>query len=452
MTTLTEEIYFELTEGPPGPDELDEIMKKYGHSKGPLYLALGKATETLQGKLKTVFQQCLERSQENQHQAQVSEDLQKENADLDLEISSKGKELSSLEGEIESSKPLLNQAEKLKKLGFGPVELQHLQEMLVEVSELVGSKSEKAVQTFFGQVEIYAKLMGLQSELKATQVAGGTAKAKAQHWQAEANAAEAKSKVRLTSIKLIEKLLAEGIKEGDLPVWSAILSKSSVAPEELEKSLEKYSGLEKLCQDRTICSKKLESQVQNLTSQVKALMAEREQIAAAIEDLRKTALAEMDALSQETLTAIKTLGKNSGQAVESIREKTVIEVDSVSKTALANIQALVDKSAEYVALERQVAKLAEELALARAIRTQNPADWKDVSRQSVRGFLNGILIWSRLDVSRNPRMSPPTNSLSYKLSYFDWTPATLDEVLEWALAGTYTEQERNMLVSHSFLR
>ena len=47
-------------------------------------------------------------------------------------------------------------------------------------------------------------------------------------WQAESKIAEAKCKARKTSIEFADKLIAQGIKQNDLPHWDRIILKAGI--------------------------------------------------------------------------------------------------------------------------------------------------------------------------------------------------------------------------------
>ena len=54
MTTLTETYCHELLDAVGHPDQVEVVLKRHGHSKGPLYIALAQATTSLTERLNAV--------------------------------------------------------------------------------------------------------------------------------------------------------------------------------------------------------------------------------------------------------------------------------------------------------------------------------------------------------------------------------------------------------------
>jgi len=307
MTTLTNTITQELLDAVDNPAELDAVLKKHSHSKGPLYHAVAQATTRLQQQLRddsTEISQIRAKGKELRDQAHTLENHCRE-----LEV--KGQSLEEKTRQAEASlvkvNELLDQVKALRGLGFGPDELSRLHDLLAGIATSQGTKPENAVGAFFRHVSQYESIVSLEMGKKQAEIARDKAKAEAERWQAEAKAAEAKAKARKTTIDFADKLLAQSVKEGDIPHWTLILSKGGVNPECLVLALEQFSSLENLCKDRQEQVKKLETQVKELTSQLEALNEERQQVSAAIGAIRETALAEIERTAQETLQDLNSL-------------------------------------------------------------------------------------------------------------------------------------------------
>jgi hypothetical protein len=448
LKTITKTITGKLLDGIHNPDGLQSVLQEYSHNKGPLYIALSEATSVMTQRLTITEQQYKEQETKLQELQQLLQETGQKLQSLDKQVTFQGSKLASLQIKVQESTTLLDKVKILTGLGFGLDELTKLQIILVDIKASEGNTPEKAVKHFFNKVNTYQKVAALDSQKQAAETAAKKSKANAEKWQAQAKAAEAKAKARQTSINLTEKLITQGIKENDLPQWEGILAKAGVPPEKLAEALTKFSSFEKLCQDRQEYAWKLETQIGNLTAQVKALSEERQQVTAAIADLKEKALDEIEDISKQTLDIVGLQSQNAKNSMESIRQETVMELESVSKVVLQNMQALLEKSAEYSILERQAASLAEEIAMVRGFTSQDEKYWKQVSREVIRKLLGGMIVWCRVDSTNNARLSPPTNSLSSKLMYYEWSAASLAEVLEWAMTVTYTEAERKMLTGH----
>ncbi len=416
MNTLTNEITQELLDAVGNPAGLEAVFQQHSHSKGPFYHALAQATASLTERFSTLAQKCKEAEKEYQQRQQQAKGTKQELASLEQGRAAKAKELAALEGQVKGKKELLDQAGALGGLGFGLGELAELHDMLAKVAASQGAKPEEAADLFFKEVERYQGIVSLELEAKRAGVAASKAKAEADRWQAEANAAEAKAKARKTSIDIAEKLLAQGVKESDLPQWTRILARAGVVPEGLAQALEQFASLEKLCHERQQQAEKLGGQVKELTSQVKALIEERQQVSAAI---------------------------------GAVRDKALAEIECTSRKTLQNLDALMVKTAEYRELERQAATLEHEIALARAFNSQEPGQWKQLPRRAVQELLTGLVLWSRADASHNPLLSSPPSYLSPQAYFYSVGSLRLEDVLVWALSGLLTEQERKALTGRA---
>jgi chromosome segregation ATPase len=275
-----------------------------------------------------------------------------------------------------------------------------------------GKKPQQAIGAFFDRVNSYKALLSLEGQVKSAAIAVKKAKAEVEQWQAEAKAAEAKCKARKISIDLTEKILAQGVKASDLPEWTHILSKVNISPNHLAEEVNKFSSVEKLCQARLEKAKELEKQIPKLSSQVEALTTERDNVSAAIVALRDSCLSQIDGF------AIKTQ---------------------------EYMAALMNKAADYGELKEKAAALSQEMALAIAIRELKPELWSKVSIEIIRNLLRAILIWCSSDTKNNLELKSPPDSLSDKLTIYSWKRVYLYEILQWALGGLFTDEEKDAL-------
>lgn len=328
MPTITKTITEELLNAVGDPAELEKVIHERSNSKGPFYMALAEATTLIVGRLKGISEKYRETEKGYQELVGKAHKSEEENKELDQKLATKNNDIALLEKKLEERKTLLDQAMALGGLGFGPDELGKLHGILSQIAASQGVKQEEAVSIFFHEVDRYEKLVFLELEAARIKTAVDKAQAEAEKWQAQSQSAEAKCRARKSSIEVVEKLLAQGIKEGDIPQWTRVLAKANVTPESLAQSLEKYSSLQKLVQGRQDQADKLEGQINQLSAQVKTLGAEREAIIAAI---------------------------------AAVREKALTEVDHASKTVQKSMDSLTNKTEERVELERQGARRQKEL-------------------------------------------------------------------------------------------
>jgi len=292
-------------------------------------------------------------------------------------------------------------------LGFGLGELAELHDMLVKVAASQGAKPEEAADLFFKEVERYQGIVSLELEAKRAGVAASKAKAEADRWQAEAKLAEAKAKARKISIDIAEKLLAQGVKESDLPQWTRIMAKAGVGPEGLVKALERYTSAEMLVQSGQKRANELQGQVATLESQVKALTQERDGIQAAIQAVREKALSEVRQAGEGVATSLKDLD-------ERVRE-------------------LGD-------LREKLGELRAEAALAHALRSCDPELWRTVTPESILTLLGAAQTWAQAR-GFNPGLTPP-EKLQRTTLLSSWTTVRFSDLLQWAATGLVTGERK----------
>ncbi|MBI4303513.1 MAG: hypothetical protein HY665_04160 [Chloroflexi bacterium] len=407
MPTITETIREELLGCVNDPAAVESVLQKHSHSKGPAYTALAQATTVLTQQLKSLAEKNAAAEKDYAHRQQAIKSAEVKEAELNTAIDQKTKELASISGQLEQKKQVLGQAKELAAMGFGHDELDRLQKMLAHTAASQGAKGQDAVKLFFQGVGQYQDMTSLALEAKSAKVAAKKAKANAEQWQLQAKVADAKTKARKVTIDFAEKLMSQGVKEGDLPHWSRILSKSGLAPGNLASALEQYVSLEKLCQDRGHQAETLDTKITQLNVQADALTEKREQ---------------------------------TGAAITSIKEHAIANIEIASEKAISNIETLMTKAEEYAKLERQAGTLEQEIALAKAFISGEPEKWHGIPRRVIRELLAGLIAWTRGNPSQNPFLPPPQNSLSSRILLCSFERVSLDEVLTWALSGIALHQ------------
>jgi len=105
-----------------------------------------------------------------------------------------------------------------------------------------------------------------------------------------------------------------------------------------------------------------------------------------------------------------------------------------------------NKASEYTQLQSQAATLADDIALARAFKSQEAAQWAKVPRRAIQELLAGLVLWSKADASHNAAVPVP-RFLSLKVYCYFGQEAHLLDLLRWALTGAFTEEELKALGS-----
>jgi hypothetical protein len=453
--TQTEDIYEKLLAAAGDPVAIEEVFHNYGNSKGPFYAALAKATASLQEQFHDISQKCSDADMSYQKKQEQINVADQQLTGINQSIDGKTKEITLLNNKIDEKQTLLDEAKMIAGLGFGTKQLVQLREALSKMAATQGVKPVEAAAIFFNQIVNYHNLISLELEVKGAHVAAEKAKANMEFWQTEAKTAEAKSKARKTAIDFADKFIAQGVKQNDLPHWDRIITKAGVKPEQLANALEQHGSVEKLYQHRQEEVKTLVIKIIGLTNEVKTLTGERQQISESIGILRKEALAELVKMSQKTLQNIDDQAMKSAQsincqqqniakAIEAVRQDSQTSIEAISKKVLEDMQLFVNQATQYAVFERQAGVLSQELIVARALKSQDPEYWKKVPFHSVREMLNGIVLWSRAGGDHNPALLKPSYPLTSKISSYSYyaNSASLNEVLEWAVANICSDDER----------
>jgi hypothetical protein len=433
MKTLTESIYDELMAAAKEPAGLSAVLKKHSHSKGPLYIALAQATNSIIEQYNHISNQLQQAETDHEQRQQEMKLAEQKLVDLNISTKKKAGEQAALEEKVKQSKEIVDRVKALAGLGFGLEELTKLKAVLVDIKSNGGDAPEEAVKSFFEKLANYQKLVNLEIECQAAEVKAGQAQAQAGQWEEQSKLAEVKSKVRQTSINITEKWLAQGVKEKDLPQWHKILAKSGIAPEELAEKLEKMVSLEEHLHNLETIIEKLGSQQGVLEAQVKTLNQQRQRIGGAIKDIKEKGLAEIASITESTVKHLTSQSQASISQIEVTGQSAADEIEGLSGLAKAKINSLMEKVTEYIALQREAGVLAAELVLARAIRTQGVEFWKHLPGRVIWELLRGILIRSRANSRRMQVSSKPPGSLESKICIYSYQDIYLDEILRWCL-------------------
>jgi hypothetical protein len=454
------------------PAATEVVFHDYGGSKGPFYIALAKATACLQEQFKDVSQKYGDADKSYQEKLDQIKAADQKLTDIHDFIEAKIKEMGIIDTKIGDKQTVLDEIKTIAELGFGTKQLMQLRGVLTKMAASQGVKPAEAAAIFFNQIGNYQDLVSLELEVKGAKVASDKAKANVEFWQAQAKTYEAKSKARKTAIDFADKFVAEGVKQEDIPQWERIIAKAGVEPEQLANALEQYGSLKNLYQHQQEDEQKLAVKINVLTSQVKTLAEEKQQISASIGILQKETLTEMENVSQKALgimdnsvikseetihnlavkseESINSQLQNATKAINAVQHNTQAAVETLSKKVLEEIQLLVNQADQYASLKYQAGTLASELVIARALKSKNPELWQKLPFHSARELLEGIIIWSQTGGDHNPMLSSPLYPLSSKIQTYTKN-VSLSEVLQWAIANIFSDEERKAAANGGFI-
>ena len=330
-STLTEQIVEELLNAV-DDGNVDEVLKKYSYSKGPLYHALAQATAELEGRL-YILEETSEKAMTEYEQAEAkTQTMQARVAELIAQEKKLCEHLSLYDRKTRKQEELLNCVDSLAQQGFSASHLKQLHAVLDRMANSAGEKPNQVIDRFFRGVEQYG---GLQN---------------------------------------------------------------------LEKTGRGY-------QKRI---KEMKEQAGQLAAEIASLTSQRDQVAAAIESIRKNALR---------------------------------EIEATSKQVQQNLQTLMNKTGEVADLEFEAGVLAKEIGLVRILFSDDPAQWGTLSRYEIQRMLAGIILWSQDGDKNNITLPQPPKQLKDRMIFLSKGGINIAEVLGWILRGTLTIEDKKILAS-----
>lgn len=401
MANLTETITQELLDALDGHDELDRVLRRYQGSKGPLYKALALVLDFAQTELRTTQLELEDVRLASESAKADDERLLQERASREADLQDLESRRATAEEQVQALEPTLNWARDLERQGFGEVELARFAEMLADIAANQALPPEDGVAQFFETVKRYEQLMSLELEAKAAHRRVAQAQAEVERWSAEAQRREAVTEARAATIDVVERLLAEGVKERDIAAWERVLAKAGISSETLAASLEEYGNLEGLTKAGQHKARSAQREAKRLSAQVTTLEQERDQLTAGI---------------------------------AAVRDQGVREITKAAKAAIQHLNALREEASRYGELQREAGALGKELEVARALNFSDAARWAQLSRNTVRALLGGLYVWGEASLGET-RFAPP-RAVQGRSSVAQWHRLAFEDLMVWAFVAT----------------
>ena len=132
--TLKETIAQEFLDSAGDPSRLEEVFRRFSHSKGPLYGGLAQATSQMELRFEEAVSEVFEAEAEKQGLQQQLDSLREQKQELGEEVHSLNLRLLSDREEHGQVQKLLDRAVDLERRGFGQEELNRLYELLAQIA------------------------------------------------------------------------------------------------------------------------------------------------------------------------------------------------------------------------------------------------------------------------------------------------------------------------------
>lgn len=423
MATLTETITQELLDGLDDPGGLDRVLQRYQGSKGPLYKALAYALDGAETLLRSVKEE-LSDVRLGRETAQADDGrLRQERTRLEAELQDLESRRITAAEQLQALEPTLTGAEELERWGFGEAELARLAELLGQTAAEQGAPPEDGVAQFFETIRRYERIVSWDLEATRAESRAVQMRAESQRWEAEARAREAKTKLRSASIDAIERLSELGVKEDDLLRWEMVMQRSGESAEDVTESLERYGSLSVAAEEMEERLGQIKKEVAKRERQLKGLNEEREGVHAAIEAVRADALGQVRQVGQQAVREVRNLGDR----------------------AQEYIGGLVVAAEDYGKLRGDATLLHEELKIARALRSDDIAQWQALTLRDIRLLVTGAFHWATAEGRDTAvRLTP---RLRRVLGFPSYTDPHLSQLLAGAFLGLLPDEEWRVLAA-----
>jgi len=360
--SLTDEVYRELLDGLEKGLDWEQILAKYGTSKGPLYNAITRFFTEVKPKIVAL----------NQEKSRVQSELDQAGLTLDS-MDRKIKEAESNIASLEERKNVLNEqvetlesklAEKselakhlseLERLGFNSERLEQLQESLKEIGMRLSFRGKEAVNRFFDALKDYETVLRAELQLEGLQTQIDTKKLETENWQAKEEALRRKHDDLKEAIGAVHALRTKGIKTGQIITWHHILSQFQTV-EQFDQSLAQYSDITKLLNARKEEIKSCELRLAKTQSQVETLEKERAKIEAAIDALKVAGVNELKAMTEEAAKQLEAVAASEIKEIQAIGQKVRSEFSNFLAQLDASAKKLFELGQEFERMKENLQK------------------------------------------------------------------------------------------------
>jgi len=364
----------------------------------------------LQGKVNAMAVKEKEQEDRLQDVGEQVKQCQDEMAQLETEKNKLRSETSELqERALALEKQVTDKGETLrglKEVGFPRHQLDRLRGRLSEIAQRHGT--EDVVNRFFGYLESYESLIGMETTKEKLAQEVGTLRQERESLARLAQKLDLTSEEIAEGIAAIKSLQRKGVSPVMIVSYERMLAAAGVAPESFEKVVADFSSVEKA---------------------LTARRAELDRVAQELEE-KGRALKEL----QGELAKVR-------QSITSLRDSGVKQINSVRSSAVADVKQLCrglhDDIRKWGDTRAEMGKFEEELKLARyfvklPLSEDAISDLvKDLAAPIVIQYLTIALTWCRQKL--NPKLRPPRVITERYYSISDYTEVELVDILTWAL-------------------
>lgn len=420
-TALTDVIQAELISALQSGADVEDVLRRYAGSKGPLYAALARATAQATEDLGAV--QTRLRGARSQAKAEADRasaaGSQANEADKRARLA-EGR-LAKAEMALRKSEGSLAAVATLEAQGLDAKTLSRLGDVLAEASKMSGASPAAVVADLLKAAEAHRDV--------------ALAAAAAHAVEAQLGEREMRAKVRTAAVDVAEWLVREKVTRETVLAWRAIAqslngSDGSVA-EAVADAIRRVGppAMAQAAAERDLVA--LAKEQARLKTENDALRAEQDKVRAALTAVAQEGSASVGTAEEQATVAIAAARD---QAIRSVRA-----VEAALTTAVADADGRVASVVErYRTLAEDAGRLDAQVAFARALASDDTEDWRPVRPREWAMLLRHLNRWLATTGSdpAAPRVEVLAADIANRLRYGSLYGAPrLSDIATWLVEG-----------------
>ena len=407
---LTDIIEEELLVTLDGGTDPQIVLDRHAGSKGPLYAALARATAEATARFGEIRGKLREAQARRQAAEAQASDANDRAAQAGRQVAAAQKKLAAAEAALTKRQALLDRAAALKAAGFDDAALGRLTDALTAAAKAEGKLVADIVVAFLEAAGNWRTLAELHAQVAEAEKAAKEANRQARRTQAEAKLSD-------RAVKASRWLVRNKVTVPTVEAWRAAAEKAGLTAEAvatgLAHALEQHGTLEAARLSWSAAIGKLQAEHDNLTQEVEVLRTERDGITAAIGAARKTGIA---------------------------------QIRSVADQSAAEVRRVV---AEFEQLTARSAELGQHIRMAQALGSDSLDDWRAVRPATWAGILSYLPDWAEargaaaVEVQPHPDTRKRVEEQAKYPSLHGPVRLTLPELVEWLEEGIRVQAPRH---------
>jgi chromosome segregation ATPase len=295
-------------------------------------------------------------------------ELEKEVKELEEKANSLSRKAEEAQSSIREKEPTIEVIKTLESLGFDTAKLETLNHTVKEIMSHRGYKPDKAVEKFFQDLRDYDGKLGFEQDLKKLETEIENTKTELNRQQTGLKALKAEYADFSSTINSIQELSRKRVSPEQIISWRKIVAESGCQPEELQKWLEDYAGIQKLITSKKKALEELEETTTKRKAELEELSRKKSSIEASIKTVEDACIQELKDLKGKIASELKGLGDEALSDVEKVTteaegklSKTYSGIEETSKKAQVAFEGYSEKLDDLLENAIETGKKVEEL-------------------------------------------------------------------------------------------